>query len=145
MCKDWALRLLNRVALCAPLLMPAQNASADTAWVAANALNLRSGPGTEYARVATLSACTRVDVVGYANGWAMVRRGGKDYWVAGNYLSVAPCNTAPPDPGLSRDPARTREQAAQIHRAAVPQWGLSRLLIRSVSSPGSGNPHLRVS
>ncbi|MBP0482912.1 SH3 domain-containing protein [Sagittula salina] len=98
MCKGWAVRLLNRVALCAPLLMPAQNASADTAWVAANALNLRSGPGTEYARVATLSACTRVDVVGYANGWAMVRRGGKDYWVAGNYLSVAPCNTAPQIP-----------------------------------------------
>lgn len=46
-------------------------------------LNVRKGPGTNYARVSSLTNGTIVEVVKTQNGWMQLKDGN---WVAGNYL-----------------------------------------------------------
>jgi uncharacterized protein YraI len=49
-------------------------------------LNVRSGPGTQYAAINTLARGTQITITGYAaNGWAQLASGG---WVAGNWVQV---------------------------------------------------------
>lgn len=49
-------------------------------------LNMRSGPGTSYDRVATLSDGTVVDIVGIDNGWYKVTYNGTTGYVSSDYM-----------------------------------------------------------
>ncbi|AUC55359.1 hypothetical protein CDO87_20295 [Sagittula sp. P11] len=66
-------------------------ALADQVWVGGSALNARSGPGTHYAKVTTFPACTELNAVGYANGWAKVTWHNAYYWVSAKYLRGQAC------------------------------------------------------
>ncbi|MGE4248657.1 MAG: SH3 domain-containing protein [Parvibaculaceae bacterium] len=50
-------------------------------------LNVRTGPGTQYERIATLPPDTGVDVIDSENGWCLVRARGLRGWVSCNYLA----------------------------------------------------------
>ncbi|TPM92038.1 SH3 domain-containing protein [Mesorhizobium sp. B2-1-3A] len=52
-------------------------------------LNVRSGPGAEFARVGTLPAGFRVDVAGCQPGWCRIDGGGVSGWASSGYLSRA--------------------------------------------------------
>ncbi|MFD1251243.1 MULTISPECIES: SH3 domain-containing protein [Devosia] len=55
--------------------------------IATNAVNVRSGPGTNYAKLGALSAGEIVDVQQCQGSWCYVdRSAGKDGWVSKNYL-----------------------------------------------------------
>ena len=49
-------------------------------------LNMRSGPGTGYDRVATLSDGTVVDIVGIDNGWYKITYNGATGYVSSDYM-----------------------------------------------------------
>lgn len=49
-------------------------------------LNMRSGPGTSYDRVATLSDGTVVDIVGIDNGWYKISTNGVTGYVSSDYM-----------------------------------------------------------
>ena len=49
-------------------------------------LNMRSGPGTSYDRVATLNDGTVVDIVGIDNGWYKVTYNGATGYVSSDYM-----------------------------------------------------------
>lgn len=56
-------------------------------------LNVRTGPGTHYDRIATLPADTGVDVIDSRNGWCQVRGRGVRGWVSCTYLAAANSRT----------------------------------------------------
>jgi len=55
--------------------------------VATGNVNVRSGPGTGYARVDVLQRGQPVDVVQCRGSWCYVEKPGPDGWVSANYLS----------------------------------------------------------
>ena len=50
-------------------------------------VNVRTGPGTSYARVDTLHRGEAVDISQCRSGWCYVTHSGPDGWVSANYLS----------------------------------------------------------
>lgn len=65
-------------------------------------VNVRSGPGTNYAVVDTVRRGTQVDVQQCQGSWCYVAKPGPDGWVSSSYLTAAggaPVN--PQQPGLS--------------------------------------------
>lgn len=58
--------------------------------VATSGVNVRSGPGTNFAKLGALKAGELVDVQECQGSWCFVdRQAGKDGWVAANYLKPA--------------------------------------------------------
>lgn len=55
---------------------------------AKNALNVRSGPGTSYAKLGTLTHGTQIEVYSISNGWATISYSGKTAYVSMNYLEA---------------------------------------------------------
>ena len=54
---------------------------------ATGSVNVRTGPGTHYAKVDTLRRGEQVDVLQCQGGWCYVQKSGPDGWVSANYLS----------------------------------------------------------
>ena len=69
--------------------------------VATGAVNVRTGPGTGYSKVGTLSAGELVDVKDCQGSWCFVdRNAGTDGWVSANYLKPAAAQPTPSDPDI---------------------------------------------
>src|SRR5690606_21757915 len=86
-------------ATAAVVFLPAAYAAPGT--VTSN-VNVRSGPGTNYAVVDTARRGETVDVQRCQGSWCYIVKSGPDGWVSSNYLSAgggAPVN--PSQPGLS--------------------------------------------
>lgn len=67
---------------------PTQLLSGYTTNYATANVNVRSGPGTSYDRIASVAAGTKVDVAARENGWSFVRIGSNSYgWIRSDYLS----------------------------------------------------------
>lgn len=76
------------VALAAITLLSTASALAQPG-VATGAVNVRTGPGTGYAKIGTLSAGEVVDVKQCQGSWCFVdRNAGTDGWVSKNYLAA---------------------------------------------------------
>ncbi len=83
-------RLLNNnrfigVAVAAVVLIAPEVASAATAYVSA-AVNIRSGPGANYARLAALPAGAAVNAGSCRNGWCQIYNGNSVGFVSARYL-----------------------------------------------------------
>ncbi|QPC88407.1 SH3 domain-containing protein [Mesorhizobium sp. NBSH29] len=63
-------------------------ASAAQAYVTGN-VNVRSGPGTGYARITTLPAGARVTIRTCQRNWCQISRSGLRGWMSANYLDRA--------------------------------------------------------
>jgi len=51
-------------------------------------VNVRTGPSTAYARIATLPAGAEVDVGACSGSWCRISTGGIGGWVSANYLDI---------------------------------------------------------
>lgn len=103
-----------------------------TQWarVTVDALNVRSGPGTTFSRVASVNTGTVLPVMGSQNGWHQVRlSSGQVGWVSSTYVTLSttnPANSAPaPSPAPSPSPAplpapTVNQQAGTVTLAALP-------------------------
>lgn len=81
------------------VLLPAAYAAPG---VMTSNVNVRSGPGTNYAVVDTVRRGTQVDVQQCQGSWCYIAKAGPDGWVSASYLSAAggaPVN--PQQPGIS--------------------------------------------
>lgn len=85
-------------ATAAVVFLPAANAAPGT--VTGN-VNVRSGPGTNYAVVDTLTRGSTVDVQRCQGSWCYVVKPGPDGWVSASYLSAGGRPVNPSQPGLS--------------------------------------------
>ena len=56
----------------------------DVAYVTADKLNIRTGPGTEYAKTGALTRGYRVEIIETKGGWART----EDGWIALKYLNI---------------------------------------------------------
>ena len=95
------LNIATGVAVAATALvvfLPAANAAPGT--VTSN-VNVRSGPGTNYAVVATARRGERVDVQQCQGSWCYVEKSGPDGWVSSTYLSTSGGSASPGQPGAS--------------------------------------------
>ena len=74
----------------------------ETKEVNTDSLNVRSGPGTNYSKLGTLSKGSKVGVISESNGWSKINYNGKEAYVSSQYLSKVTINkpstpeTAPP-------------------------------------------------
>lgn len=84
------MRKLSRILILTMILtlVLASNAWADSGIVSGGVVNLRSGPGTQYELVGTLSKDTRVEVIQSRNGWQQIQYGDVQGWITGEYLTV---------------------------------------------------------
>src|SRR5579871_5844819 len=62
-------------------------AGAALAATATTSVNVRTGPGTGYNVVDTLSPGEHVSIVGQSNGWCQVNKPGPNGWVSCAYLT----------------------------------------------------------
>lgn len=79
-------------------------AAAETVEVTASALNVRTGPGTGYARIRVVYRGQRYEVVTRSASWVKIRVGSREGWSSGSYLRrvAAPSGAvAPPAPAAS--------------------------------------------
>lgn len=81
------------------VFLPAANAAPGT--ITSN-VNVRQGPGTNFAVVDTVRRGTTVDVQQCQGTWCYIVKPGPDGWVSGNYLSAAGGGSVnPQQPGIS--------------------------------------------
>ena len=80
------------------VFLPAAYAAPGT--VTSN-VNVRSGPGTNFAVVDTARRGTQVDVQQCQGSWCYIVKSGPDGWVSANYLSAGGSPVNPSQPGLS--------------------------------------------
>tara|TARA_R110002020_G_scaffold14062_6_gene49962 strand:- start:952 stop:1617 length:666 start_codon:yes stop_codon:yes gene_type:complete len=95
------LNIATGVAVAATALvvfLPAANAAPGT--VTSN-VNVRSGPGTNYAVVDTARRGERVDVQQCQGSWCYIEKSGPDGWVSSTYLSTGGGSVSPAQPGAS--------------------------------------------
>ena len=91
-----------------------------TKYVTANALNVRSGPGTNYSKVGSLSKGTEVTVHSSSNGWAKITSSSVSGYVSEQYLSATKPST--PDNNISNDSSNT-DRASKVVSFAKQQLG----------------------
>ncbi|MBC2884121.1 SH3 domain-containing protein [Ochrobactrum sp. CM-21-5] len=91
-------------------------ASAAPAVVSAT-VNVRAGPGANYARLATLPAWARVNAGPCQRGWCQIRGRGYSGWVSGRYIRFGG--------GYIRQPSRTVIIEGGWGRSWGPDWGPS--------------------
>ena len=68
--------------------------TATTKYVTANSLNVRSGAGTNYSKVGSLSKGTQVTVHSTSNGWSKITSGSVNGYVSDQYLSTTKPSTS---------------------------------------------------
>lgn len=77
-------------------------ATAQLATVTASALNVRTGPGSEYTRVGSIYKNQRFTMTGSTSGsWVQIFHGGNRRWVHGNYVAKEGTTPPPPPPPVS--------------------------------------------
>ena len=85
----WKRTTILLVCLCAVFLLPAlASAAGQSGTVTGNKVNLRTGPGTQYSRIAYLYKGDPVAVTGSKNGWYTVRSNGTEGYVHSDYVQV---------------------------------------------------------
>lgn len=62
--------------------------SIGTAVVTATSLNIRSGAGTSYSKVGTVTKGTKVTLLKKSGSWYQIKTGSVTGWVSGDYLNV---------------------------------------------------------
>ncbi len=77
------------------IVVAALSAGAAFAATATTAVNVRSGPGTNYRIVDALYTGQHVNITGQAGGWCKISKTGADGWVSCAYLSNASYNGPP--------------------------------------------------
>ncbi|MBB3146062.1 uncharacterized protein YraI [Phyllobacterium trifolii] len=78
-------KLLSAILISIGLFAWPASALADVGYTTGN-VNLRTGPGTRYARVGTLSEGTRINVLGCQPSWCHVATQGVRGWLSANYV-----------------------------------------------------------
>ena len=91
--------------------------TATTKYVTANSLNVRSGAGTNYYKVGSLSKGTQVTVHSTSNGWSKITSGSVNGYVSDQYLST----TKPSDSTSSG--SSTTDRATKVVNFAKQQLG----------------------
>lgn len=77
---------------------PGISGDGTTAYVTANSLNVRKGPGTGYGVVKVLSYGAEVRYYSLEDGWYLIKSGEDTGYVSASYISTAKPGTAPSDP-----------------------------------------------
>lgn len=103
------------------------------------ALNVRTGPGTNYAIVDALYAGEVVDVTGCQGGWCTISHSGPDGWVSANYLSQVNYGGSI-NSGSTYSGSTTSNDAATA-AAVIGILGIGALLIGGAIASSNDHPH----
>lgn len=72
-----------------PSVGPAESANGSSSYkvTAKSGLNVRSGPGTNHAKLGALAFGTQIEVASVSNGWATITYSGKTAYVSADYIT----------------------------------------------------------
>ena len=97
-----------------PTLLLTKSPTPEVAYVDADRLNVRSGPGTSYQQVWTLKANERVTIVERSNAWAKIKGDRYEGWVHGGYLTAKPAPAK-----VVSAPTATKMSASQVRQILI--------------------------
>lgn len=86
--KERAMTVPVRLLASAAALLFSTGLAAAAPAVADSDLNVRSGPGTQYAVIGVIPAGTAVNATGCSGSWCRVRHGGDAGWASSAYLDI---------------------------------------------------------
>jgi len=95
------LNLVTGIAVAAAAVAVFLPAAQAAPGVVTSNVNVRSGPGTNYAPVDTIVRGTQVDVQQCQGSWCYISKPGPDGWVSATYLSAGGRPVNPQQPGFS--------------------------------------------
>ncbi len=110
------LRTLLQLAVMALMALSAASAQAQEAWVVDRAVNLtlRTGAGTKYRIIGSLTTGDVATILTRGDGWTKVRTAeGKEGWVSAGFLQASPPARVKVE-HLERDAEEFRRQAAEL-------------------------------
>ena len=110
------LRALLQLAVMALMALSATSAQAQTAWVVDRAVNLtlRTGAGTQYRIIGSLTTGDVATILTRGDGWTQVRTAeGKEGWVSAGFLQASPPARVKLE-HLERDAEELSRQAAEL-------------------------------
>lgn len=87
------------------------NAESVAGYVTGGTINVRSGPGTEYERVTTVSTGKKITILGTADGWSLVSFGGTTGYILGDYVAEG----EPPVSSVGEQVAAMAAQYLGVH------------------------------
>ena len=99
---------------------PATPSSSTTATVTASALNVRTGPGTNYAVITTVARSTQVTVTEKGASWSLISINNRTGYVSNEYLAFAETPAQPEQPAEPEQPSQP-EQPAEPEQPSQPE------------------------
>lgn len=131
----------------APSAPPVAEQAGTTGTVSASSLNVRSGPGSSYGKLGTLSSGKQVTILETQNGWHRINFNGKTGYVSTQYVTLAkaqqPAAAPQPAPQPEAAPAPQPEAKPEQSEPSTKTYGIvstSSLNVRS----GPGTSHGKV-
>lgn len=130
---------------------PAAETTRATGTVSASTLNVRSGPGSSYGKIGTLSSGKQVEILETQNNWHLIDFNGKNGYVSSQYVTLTKtqppaADTQPvsqPEPQPEAEPAPQPESQPETVEQDGKTYGMvstSSLNVRS----GPGTSHSKV-
>ncbi|MBQ9973854.1 MAG: SH3 domain-containing protein [Oscillospiraceae bacterium] len=118
---------------------PATQTTQQAGKVNASSLNVRSGAGTGYGKVTSLTKGTSVTVLDEENGWYRITAGGKTGYVSKQYITLTD-SPVPAQPEPAPQPSDTAAPGTDTQAERFGKVNASSLNVRS----GPGSSHARV-
>lgn len=127
------------------------NQSLGTAVVTVSSLNVRTGPGTQFARVGTLSLNNQIQLLEHHGAWYRVQSGRLNGFVHGDFLRITlsmptPSPSPTPSPTPMPTPARSPSPSPTPAPSPVPTYAPARIGVVQVAGSlnvrsGPSNSH----
>lgn len=106
---------------------PDTSVANKTGIVSANALNVRSGPGTSYNKIDCIFAGKKVTLLSLSNGWYNISYDGKTGYVSAEYIDVSDTDPTPSGGGSTGDTKTGYVNASSLNVRTGPGTNFDRI------------------
>jgi uncharacterized protein YgiM (DUF1202 family) len=106
---------------------PDTSVANKTGIVSANALNVRSGPGTSYSKIDCIFAGKKVTLLSLSNGWYNISYDGKTGYVSAEYIDVSDTDPTPSGGGSTGDTKTGYVNASSLNVRTGPGTNFDRI------------------
>lgn len=133
------------IATLEPTAIPATPTAANAfVTVGAQGVNVRGGPGTNYARLGHLDPNTQAELTGRYSDWWQIRHDGAPAWVFGELVTASNADSVPqvqPPPSSTAAPATAVPTAMPPTATSVPAANLRGLVPDKFEVEGAPGPY----
>lgn len=100
--------------------VPDLSGKGTTAYITADSLNMRKGPGTGYGIVKVLKKADEIQFYSLSDGWYLIKADGDTGYVSSKYVSTTKPDVAPSNPSGEQE-----KDDVEIGKVQMPDWWTS--------------------